>query len=63
MTPALFCPYCRRRIYREMSMRERLAQDPELRVGMGVMWRQLGFIVGMFWVVGVVCSSLVTYLP
>jgi hypothetical protein len=43
-------------------MRERLAADPELRLGIGAMWRQLGFIVGMLWVVGILCSTLVRYL-
>lgn len=62
MTSAVRCPYCHKRIFSELTMRERLAMDPELRFGMNAMWRQLFFIVGMLWVVGILCSTFVRWL-
>jgi hypothetical protein len=61
MTPAVRCPYCKKRVVLELTMQERLAMDPELRFGMNAMWRHLGFIVGMFWVIGIVCSTLTSF--
>lgn len=62
MTLAIRCPYCKKRIVAELTMRERLEMDPELRMGISALWRQLGFIVGMLWAVGIICSTLIRYL-
>jgi DNA-directed RNA polymerase subunit RPC12/RpoP len=62
MKSAVRCPYCQKRIFAELTMKQRLDMDPELRFGMNAMWQQLGFIVGMLWVVGILCSTLVRWL-
>ena len=61
MQEAIRCPYCGKKIYKEMTMRDRLNADPELKFGLTMLWRQLIFMVGIVWGGGILCSMLLQF--
>ena len=63
MSEAIRCPQCGKRIYNEnLSMSARLDADPELRLGLWMMMKQILFILAMIFIAAISTSVIFTQL-